>query len=61
MQFILRALLGKILLNADTKQAIMAELRKQAARTDTKLDDEAVTIFGEIYDIALPILVGKVG
>ena len=60
MQFLLRALLGKILMNPATKAAVIRELAKHAARTDTKIDDDAVAIFGEIWDIAVPVIVGRV-
>lgn len=60
MQFILRALLGKILLNPATKAAIMAGLNKRAQSTETLLDDEAVAVFGEVFDVVVPIIVGSV-
>ena len=60
MQFLLRALLGKILMNPATKAAVMGALASHAVRTDTKLDDEAVVIFGEIWNVVVPVIVGRV-
>lgn len=60
MQFILKMLLGQILGSEETKKAVMTALRAEAAKTDTQVDDEAVSIFGTVWDIVVPILVGQV-
>lgn len=56
MQLIVRALLGQLLADETVKSAIMAELKSEAAKTDTSIDDGAVTVFGEVWDVLGSIL-----
>lgn len=54
-----RLLLGKILAGDDVKKKVIDELRKAAQRTDSTLDDGAVDVFEEAWDVVIPILIGK--
>ncbi len=56
--FLARAVLGKILGDATVKRQILNELRNVAAKSDTKIDDEAVDALEVIWDVAGPILLG---
>lgn len=57
---LLKMALGEFLANDATKKAIMDELRKLAAQTDNDLDDEAVTVFGKIYDTVVPVISSQI-
>lgn len=59
MPFFARFLLGKVLGNPEVKKRVMEELAKAAQRTDTKLDDDAVRVVGEVWDVVVPVIVGK--
>ena len=59
-QWIVRTVLRKILLAPETKQLLMVELRKLAENTQTKFDDRGVDVFSEVWDVATPIIAGKV-
>lgn len=52
--------LRKILLAPETKQLVMVQLRELAAKSDTKIDDRAVDIFSEVWEVAIPLIAGKV-
>ena len=54
-----RAILKKLLMNPEMKKRIMDALKKEAAKTETKLDDTAVDAFDVVWDVVLPILLGK--
>ncbi len=54
-----RFLLGKILTDASVKGRVMTELRAQAAKTETKIDDQAVDVVSEVWDVIVPIVAGK--
>lgn len=59
LQGLLRALLGKLLMNPKTRERIFHALREQARKTDTQLDDAGVDAFETAWDVVVPILVGK--
>jgi len=42
------------------KKKIFADLRTAAQRTDVKLDDAGVDALEVVWDVVVPILIGKV-
>lgn len=54
-----RVLIARLLSDPEIKQAIMLELTDKAKRTETKLDDNAVAVFDEIWSVVVPGLLGK--
>lgn len=58
MPTFVRLILRRLLLAA--KPAVIAELKRVAARTDTKLDDDAVAMVEEICDAIIRVVLGGV-
>lgn len=50
---------GKILSDDSVKKQIFLELRNAAAKSDTKIDDEAVDALEVAWGIVVPIIVGR--
>lgn len=59
IQALARMLLGVIFSNPKTKTAIVSSLREAAKSTETKFDDAAVDTFESMYDVIVPVVVGK--
>lgn len=55
VMLILRQLLGSY----ETKHRVFTALRQAAEGTDTKLDNEAVDVVEKVWDVVIPILIGK--
>lgn len=56
MNFLVKAMIAKVLLNEATKKAVFAALEAEAKKTDTKLDDNAVAIAKAAWDVIIPAL-----
>jgi hypothetical protein len=54
-----QAILKKMLMRPEIKQRIFEALRREAAKTETKIDDSGVDTFEVIWDTVLPIIIGK--
>lgn len=54
-----RMVFGKILSDDLIKKQIFNELRLAAAKSDTKIDDEAVDALEVAWKIAVPIIIGR--
>lgn len=59
IMFIAQAILKRVLGQAMLKTRVIEGLRKEAAKSETKIDDQAVDIFAEAWEVIVPILVGK--
>lgn len=60
IQGIMKLLLGKVLGSAETKRRVIEGLREQAKKTDNKFDDAGVDAFEAFWDVAVPIIIGKI-
>jgi len=56
---IARACLGKYLSNPKLKEQVFLDLRSQAQKTETKFDDAAVDTFEDMWNVVMPVLLGK--
>ena len=54
-----RAILKRLLMRPEIRQRAIEALRKEAAKTDTKIDDTAVDAVETIWDVVLPVVLGK--
>lgn len=54
-----RAILKKLLMRKEVRDRVIEALRKEAAKSETKIDDTAVDLVEAIYDVALPVILGK--
>ena len=59
IMFVAMAILKRVLGQPMLKLRVIEGLRKEAAKSETKIDDEAVDIMSEAWDVIIPILVGK--
>lgn len=57
---VVRMALASLLGNPEVKKRVVDELRAEAKKTDSKLDDEAVDAFAAIWDVVVPAI-GKKG
>jgi hypothetical protein len=55
-----RMILKRLIASQDIEKKLFDALEARAKRTDTKLDDNAVAVAKEIYDVAIPIIVGEI-
>lgn len=55
-----RLLLGKVLSSKDLKEKVFGELKKKAAQSETTIDDDAVKIVEEVWDVVIPVILGKI-
>jgi hypothetical protein len=58
--YLVRLALGKILTSPQVKQTIFEQLRLAAAKSETTIDDDGVKVVEEIWEIAVPIIAGRV-
>lgn len=54
-----RAILKKILGKPEIKTRVIEALRAEAKKSDTKIDDSAVDAVEVIWDVVMPVLLGK--
>lgn len=54
-----RMILKKMLGRPELKERIIAALRAEASKTDTKIDDSLVDATDVAWDIVIPLIVGK--
>ncbi len=59
VMYLAKILIGKLLSSESVKEKVFNELKKKAADSETTIDDEAVEVFGEIWDVVIPVLLGK--
>jgi ActR/RegA family two-component response regulator len=53
---LVKALLAKVLLDPRTKDAVFSALEREAKKTDTALDDQAVAMAKVIWDTVIPAI-----
>jgi hypothetical protein len=58
--YLVKMALGKILTSPHVKETLFQQLRLAAAKSETTIDDDGVKVVEEIWDIAVPIIAGKV-
>ena len=59
LTYLVKIALAKLLGGSALKKMIMDALAKEAAKSETTIDDDAVKVFGEIWDVVVPIVAGK--
>ncbi len=58
--YLFRLALAKILAGSSLKKMIIDALAKEAAKSETMIDDDAVKVFSEIWDVVIPAVLGKI-
>lgn len=59
-QTIGRMILRKILTAPETKQRVMVQLRDLAAKSESKIDDTAVDVVSEVWDVVVGTVTSKI-
>lgn len=54
-----RLILKKMLMRPEVRDRAISALRKEAAKTETKIDDTAVDAFETVWEVVLPVILGK--
>ena len=57
--FLGRAILKRVLGRSSVRDQVFASLRAAAKKTETKIDDAAVDIIEEAWDVVIPVIIGK--
>jgi hypothetical protein len=57
--YLVKLALAKILGGDALKKMIITALAKEAAKSETTIDDDAVKVFSEIWDVVVPAVLGQ--